>query len=97
MKKTNVCVDCPQKHICQFYDPSRTNCVPVRVGDWGQYGCEQQTHIDWIVYKAEVAKIMLPIIYRELSNNGNLVSNREQQAVDAAADIAERLERRLRK
>lgn len=39
---------------------------------------------------------MLPIIYKEISHSGNLVSNREQQAVDAAADIAERLERRLK-
>lgn len=55
------------------------------------------SNFDWNEYKARVAATMLPIFYKEMSNNGNLVSNREQQAVDAAADIAERLERRLRK
>ena len=52
--------------------------------------------MDWNEYRARVAATMLPIIYKEINNNGNLVSNREQQAVDAAADIAERLERRLK-
>lgn len=52
--------------------------------------------MDWNEFKARVAATMLPILYKEISHSGNLVSNREQQAVDAAADIAERLERRLK-
>ena len=53
--------------------------------------------MDWNEFKAKVAATMLPIFYREIPDNGRLVSDRKQQAVDAAADIAERLERRLRK
>jgi hypothetical protein len=52
--------------------------------------------INWTIYKAEVAKTMLPIMYRQAENNGRMVSSHAQQAVEAAVEIAELLERRLR-
>lgn len=52
--------------------------------------------INWTIYKAEVAKAMLPIMYRQVTGNGALVSSHSQVAVEAAVEIAEMLERRLR-
>ena len=52
--------------------------------------------INWTIYKAEVAKTMLPIMYRQAANNGRMVSSHSQQAVEAAVEIAEMMERRLR-
>ena len=52
--------------------------------------------INWDIYKAEVAKTMLPIMYRQAANNGRMVSSHSQQAVEAAVEIAEMMERRLR-
>ena len=51
--------------------------------------------INWTTYKAEVAKTMLPIMYRQAEQNGRMVSSHSQQAVEAAVEIAEMLERRL--
>jgi hypothetical protein len=39
---------------------------------------------------------MLPIMYEQAANNGRMVSSHSQQAVEAAAEIAEMMERRLR-
>jgi hypothetical protein len=52
--------------------------------------------INWQAYKAEVAKTMLPIMYRQVTSNGALVSSHSQVAVEAAVEITEALERRLR-
>ena len=52
--------------------------------------------INWTIYKAEVAKMMLPIMYKQVEINGRMVSSHAQQAVEAAVEIAEMLERRLR-
>ena len=52
--------------------------------------------INWQAYKADVAKAMLPIMYRQVTANGALVSSHSQVAVEAAVEIAEMLERRLR-
>lgn len=51
--------------------------------------------INWQAYKAEVAKEMLPLMYRNCGTTA-FVSNHSQQAVEAAVEIAEMLERRLR-
>lgn len=51
--------------------------------------------INWTVYKAEVAKMMLPLMYKQVEINGRMVSSHAQQAVEAAVEIAEALERRL--
>lgn len=53
--------------------------------------------INWLAYRAEVAKAMLPILYRELSANSRLVTNRRQEAVAMAVELAELLERELRR
>lgn len=52
--------------------------------------------INWTAFRAEVAKIMLPIMYKQAESNGRMVSSHSQQAVEAAVEIAEMLERRLR-
>lgn len=52
--------------------------------------------INWQAFKAEVAKMMLPIMYRQAEQYGRMVSSHSQQAVEAAVEIAEMLERRLR-
>lgn len=52
--------------------------------------------INWLKFRAEVAKTMLPIIYRELCSNNRLVTNREQAAAAIAADIAGLLEHELK-
>lgn len=51
--------------------------------------------INWTVFRAEVAKAMLPIMYKQAEQNGRMVSSHSQQAVEAAVEIAEALERRL--
>jgi len=50
----------------------------------------------WERYKAMVAMEMLPIMYEQAANNGRMVSSHSQQAVEAAVEIAEMMERRLR-
>lgn len=52
--------------------------------------------INWTTFRAEVAKTMLPIMYKQAESNGRMVSSHSQQAVEAAVEIAEMLERRLR-
>lgn len=53
--------------------------------------------INWLAYRAEVAKVMLPIIYKELSNNSRLVTNRSQEAVAMAVELSELLEDELKR
>ena len=53
--------------------------------------------INWLEFRAEVAKTMLPIIYRELSTNSRLVTGRGQEAVAMAVELSELLERELRR
>lgn len=57
MSKTNqVCITCTQRDICQYYDPNRTLCVPVKVGDYGQFaGSLKQSTIDWQHYRIQAA------------------------------------------
>jgi len=50
----------------------------------------------WVRYKARVAMKMLPFMYEQAANNGRMVSSHSQQAVEAAVEIAEMMERRLR-
>lgn len=52
--------------------------------------------INWQAFRAEVAKMMLPIMYKQAEANGRMVSSHSQQAVEAAVEIAEMLERRLK-
>ena len=47
------------------------------------------------VFRAQIMIEMLPIMYREIDARGGLVRDRKQQAVEAAAEIAEMAERRL--
>lgn len=56
MSKTNqVCITCTQKDSCQYYDPNRTNCVPLKVSDYGQFAGSLQTTIDWRHYRIQAA------------------------------------------
>jgi hypothetical protein len=56
---------------------------------------EKMEEINWTAFRAEVAKTMLPIMYKQVEINGRMVSSHAQQAVEAAVEIAEALERRL--
>lgn len=56
MSKTNqVCITCTQKDTCQYYDPNRTICVPVKVSDYGQFTSSLQSIIDWKHYRIQAA------------------------------------------
>lgn len=44
-----------------------------------------------------MAKVMLPIIYREIGTNNRLVANRESEAVAKAVEVAEMLEHELKR
>ena len=57
MSKTNqVCITCTQRDSCQYYDPNRTLCAPVKVGDYGQFaGSLKQSTIDWQHYRIQAA------------------------------------------
>ena len=57
---------------------------------------EKMDEINWQAFKAEVAKMMLPIMYKQAEANGRMVSSHSQQAVEAAVEIAEMMERRLK-
>ena len=56
----------------------------------------------WLAFRADVAKLMLPVIYKSLegSNNKNQLRSSNDIAIDDTIDIAialaERLERRLK-
>lgn len=56
MSKTNqVCITCTQRDSCQYYDPNRTLCVPVKVSDYGQFAGSLQSIIDWKHYRIQAA------------------------------------------
>lgn len=57
MSKTNqVCVTCTQRGTCQYYDPNRTLCAPVKVSDYEQFaGSLKQSTIDWQHYRIQAA------------------------------------------
>lgn len=48
MSNTNqVCITCTQRDGCQYYDPNRTICAPVKVIDYGQFaGSLKQSTVD---------------------------------------------------
>lgn len=52
--------------------------------------------INWQAYKAEIAKTMLPIMYRQVTASGALVSSHSQVAVEAAVEVAEMMVDRLK-
>lgn len=48
MSNTNqVCIACTQRDACQYYDPNRTICVPVKVSDYVQFAGSLQPTTDW--------------------------------------------------
>lgn len=51
--------------------------------------------INWTTFKADVAKTMLPIMYRQETANSALVSIHSKVAVEAAVEIAEMIVERL--
>lgn len=53
--------------------------------------------INWLKFRAEVAKVMLPIIYRELSTDSRLFTSKDRNAAAKAAEIAVMLENELRR
>ena len=56
MSKTNqICITCTQRDTCQYYDPNRTICVPVKVSDYGQFAGSLQPTIDWQHYRIKAA------------------------------------------
>lgn len=56
MSSTNqVCTTCAQRNTCQYYDPNRTLCVPVKVSDYGQLAGSLQPTIDWQHYRIQAA------------------------------------------
>lgn len=61
----------------------------------GWRAAEKNDGINWKAFRAQVAKMMLPIMYKQVEINGRMVSSHAQQAVEAAVEIAEALERRL--
>lgn len=58
---------------------------------------KKEMEINWLAFRAEVAKVMLPIIYREIGTNSRLVTNRESEAVTKAVEVAEMLEHELKR
>lgn len=57
MSNTNqVCITCTQRDGCQYYDPNRTLCVPVKVIDYGQFeGPLKQSTVDWQHYRIQAS------------------------------------------
>ena len=56
MSKTNqVCITCAQRDTCQYYDPNRTLCVPVKVSDYGQFAGSLRPTIDWEQVRIQTA------------------------------------------
>ena len=57
MSNTNqVCVTCTQRDSCQYYDPNRTLCAPVKVSDYGHFaGSLKQSTVDWQHYRIQAA------------------------------------------
>lgn len=63
MSNTNqVCITCTQRDACQYYDPNRTICVPVKVSDYGQFAGSLQPTIDWQHYRIDAAIAAMNIV-----------------------------------
>ena len=57
---------------------------------------EMDNDINWVQFRADVAKIMLPIVYREVSARGRLTVTRESETVSTVVELAKLLERELK-
>jgi hypothetical protein len=58
--------------------------------------------INWLAYRAEVAKLMLPVIYKGVDRSAghqlrSAVDTAIDDTIEIAIEMAERLERRLKK
>lgn len=64
MSNTNqVCITCAQRGDCQYYDPNRTICTPVKVSDYGHFeGSLKQSIIDWQHYRIQAAIAAMDIV-----------------------------------
>ena len=64
MSNTNqVCITCTQRDSCQYYDPNRTLCAPVKVSDYGQFaGSLKQSTVDWQHYRIQAAIAAMDIV-----------------------------------
>lgn len=95
MSNTNqVCITCTQRDGCQYYDPNRTLCVPVKVSDYGQFAGSflKQSTIDWQHYRIQ-ASIELACRLDYMLRAGYS----EQQVAERAVKITDALIAELQK
>lgn len=94
MSKTNqVCITCTQRDTCQYYDPNRTICVPVKVSDYGQFAGSLQPTIDWQHYRIQAAIAAMPIV----ADEDYSVRNEQHLIVKYAVQLADALIAELQK
>ena len=94
MSKTNqICITCTQRDICQYYDPNRTLCVPIKVSDYGQFAGSLQPTIDWQHYRIKAAIAAMSIV----ADDGYNVRNEQHLIAKYAVQIADALIAELQK
>ena len=97
-KREELMMAAADRYADEVCDESCTGAqVAETINDFcaGWRAAEKNDGINWKAFRAQVAKMMLPLMYKQVEINGRMVSSHAQQAVEAAVDIAEALERRL--
>lgn len=94
MSRTNqICITCTQRDSCQYYDPNRTICVPVKVSDYVQFAGSLQPTIDWQRYRIQAAIAAMPIV----ADDGYNVRNEQHLIAKYAVELADALVAELKK
>jgi hypothetical protein len=87
-----VCITCTQRDSCQYYDPNRTFCAPVKVIDYGQFsGPLKQPTVDWQHYRIQAAIAALDIVKGAYNIHDDV-----EQLVQHAVRIADALIKELK-
>lgn len=94
MSRTNqICITCIQRDTCQYYDPNRTICVPVKVSDYVQFAGSLQPTIDWQQVRTNAAVKLTCALSEKMLAAGYS----ERQIVKQAVWLADVLVNELKK
>lgn len=90
---TKICITCTQRDTCQYYDPNRTICVPVKVSDYVQFAGSLQPTIDWQQVHINTAIRLTCVLSEKMLGAGYSEREIAKQAVELADALVEELKK----